>query len=232
MNKKIGVLIYEHLQPMDFNGPWEVLSIWKNNLNAPIDLYLISETGSDVQCDSALTVKSHVDFEHCPALDYLIVPGGRGRLKQVNNPKIINFITQQAAHNQLIISVCTGMFLLHQTGLLKNRSATTYWRALPELQQFGDVNIVEDRVVKSGRIWTAGGISSGIDLAFELIAEIAGKETAGQVQLLFEYFPNNNVYCSLNTANTLPPYHGSNGIDPVYVPEYIENYIEEKNKKE
>lgn len=228
MNKTIGVLIYDNVQPMDFIGPWEVLSSWKNILKAPVDMYLVSENGSYVQCDNNIIVKAHIDFEHCPALDYLIIAGGRGRLVQINNDKIINFIKKQAKHNQYIISVCTGMFLLHKAGILQDKAATTYWRAMPELQNFGDVQVIEDRVVKYGNVWTAGGISSGIDLAFELIAEIAGKETAGQVQLLFEYFPRDAVYCSLDTVNTLPPYQGSQGIDLPYVPKYIRDYIKTK----
>ncbi len=69
------------------------------------------------------------------------------------------------------------------------------------------MNVAEERVVKSGKIWTSGGVSSGIDLAFELIAEIAGKEEAGRVQLLFEYFPKRTIYCNVETAKSLPAYY-------------------------
>lgn len=223
----LGVLLYENVQPMDVLGPWEVLSFWKNILHAPINMYLIAEQSGYVQCDNDIILKAHCDFNQCPSLDYLIVPGGRGRLTQVNNTKLINFIKQQADHCKYIISVCTGMFLLHQAGVLKNKTATTYWRALPELKACSDVQVIEERVVKDGNIWTAGGVSSGIDLAIELIAEIAGHETAGQVQLLFEYFPKNNVCCSLNTINTLPPYHGSTGVEQPQLPKYIKKYINE-----
>ncbi len=236
MNKTLGILIYDNVQPMDFIGPWEVLSLWKKVLNAPIDMYLVSENGAYIQCDNNIIVKAHIDFEHCPNLDYLIIAGGPGRLIQVNNDKIISFIKKQAQHNQYIISICTGMFLLHKAGILKNKAATTYWRAMPELQSFGDVIVIEDRVVKYGNVWTAGGISSGIDLALELIADIAGKEIAGKVQLLFEYFPKDTVYCSQDTANTLPSYQGyldtsKSNIEPPYVPKYIRAYIETKKDK-
>jgi hypothetical protein len=81
------------------------------------------------------------------------------------------------------------------------------WRALSELRSLKDVDVAEERVVKSGKIWTSGRVSSGIDLAFELIAEIAGKQEAGRVQLLFEYFPKRTIYCNLETAKSLPPYY-------------------------
>jgi transcriptional regulator GlxA family with amidase domain len=106
-----------------------------------------------------------------------------------------------------VISVCTGMFLLHKAGLLMNKPVTTYWRALSELRSFKDIDVKEERVVKSGNIWTTGGVSSGIDLAFELIAEIAGNEEAGRVQLLFEYFPKRTIYCNLQSSKSLPPYY-------------------------
>jgi hypothetical protein len=85
--------------------------------------------------------------------------------------------------------------------------------------------VVEKRVVKNDKVWTAGGITSGIDLALEFIAEIAGEKTAGQVQLLLEYFPQQEIYCSMATVNTLPPYQGTTGIVKPHLPEYIKKYL-------
>lgn len=229
MNNNLGLLLYENVQPMDVIGPWEVLSFWKNILKAPINLYLVAENGGFISCDNDIILKAHCDFKHCPPLDYLIVPGGRGRLAQVNNDRLITFIKQQAKNCRYIISICTGMFLLHKAGLLKEKTTTTYWRAMPELKTFTDVHVIEDRVVKCGNIWASGGVSSGIDLALELIAEIAGKEIAGQVQLLIEYFPSNKVYCSMKTADALPPYLGNADSNNPDLPEYIKNYIKTKN---
>jgi transcriptional regulator GlxA family with amidase domain len=116
------------------------------------------------------------------------------------------------------------MFLLHKAGLLRDISVTTYWRALPELRSLGGVEVEEKRVVKSGRIWTSGGVSSGIDLAFELIAEIAGEAEAGKVQLLFEYFPKRTIYCDLETSKSLPPYYQTK--EPA-LSEYMRDAIEQ-----
>jgi transcriptional regulator GlxA family with amidase domain len=207
MARKLGVVLYENVQPMDVIGPWEVLAIWKNLLHAPLEMYLISENGGLVKCDDDIVLTAHCDFNASPQLDYLIVPGGRGRREQVNNERLIAFIKEKARTSDKIISVCTGMFLLHKAGLLEGKPVTTYWRALSELRLLKDVDVEEKRVVKSGSIWTSGGVSSGIDLAFELIAEIAGKEEAGRVQLLFEYFPKRTVYCNLETSKSLPPYY-------------------------
>lgn len=224
MNKKLGILIYDDVQPMDFIGPWEVFSFWKNTLHAALDMYLISENGSEVRCVDDITVKAHCDFNTAPQLDYFIVPGGKGRLQQVNNEKLIAFIQQQAKTSQYILSVCTGMFLLYQAGLLDGLSVTTYWRALPEVTALKNVKIEGERVAKNKRIWMSGGISSGIDLALELIAEVAGKETAGKVQLLFEYFPSRTRYCTLEMASELPPYYGKE--EKTLLPEYMRKEME------
>jgi transcriptional regulator GlxA family with amidase domain len=225
MPKKLGLVLYEDVQPMDVIGPWEVLAIWKKVLGASIEMYLISEKGGLVRCDDDIILSAHCAFNDCPDLDYLIVPGGRGRREQVDNDRLIAFIQAKAKAADKIISVCTGMFLLHRAGLLRNIPVTTYWRALAELRSFKDLQVAEERVVKSGKIWTTGGVSSGIDLAFELIAEIAGKEEAGRVQLLFEYFPKRTIYCNLETAKSLPPYYDTK--EPV-PSKYIADIIREE----
>src|SRR3989338_6960165 len=223
MISNIGIVLYENVQPMDVIGPWEVFSFWKNILNAPIHMHLISQNGSYVECDNAIILKAHCDFDHAPPIDCLIIPGGRGRRDQVNNKDLISFIKKQSEKCKYILSICTGMFLLYEAGMLNGKSATTYWRALSELKALPGVNVIENRVVKNGNIWTSGGVSSGIDLALELIAEIAGEETAGQVQLLFEYFPKDTVYCTEKTIHTLPPYQ--RGEPPPCLPEYIQKYM-------
>lgn len=223
MNKQLGLLLYDEAQPMDVIGPWEVFSFWKNISPTPFDMHLISETGQLVQCDNGVTLKAHCDFKNAPSLNYLIIPGGSGRRKQVHNPALLAFIQKQAKHCDYLLSVCTGMFLLYQAGLLKSQSVTTYWRALPEVKKFPDVHIEEKRIVKNEKIWLSGGVTSGIDLALAFIAETAGKEAAGKVQLLLEYFPKNNYYATAEMAASLPPYNDKN--EPLILPAYIKDHL-------
>jgi transcriptional regulator GlxA family with amidase domain len=217
------MILYPVEQPMDVIGPWEIFSTWKNTLSAPLDMYLISETGDSVACDNGITLNANTDFTRCPQLDYLIIPGGRGRITQTNNPVLLKFIQQQAPQCKHILSVCTGAFILIQSGILQDEFITTYWRDLPELLAMNNVHVKEQRIVKSGKIWASGGVSSGIDLALEVIADVAGKETAGKVQLLFEYFPEGKLFATLDTMKNLPTYYNNSA--PPHLAEYIEEYI-------
>lgn len=229
MRKKLGILLYKDVQPMDVIGPWEVFSFWQQILHAPLDMYLVAETAGFIECDNNIVLKAHTDFQQAPQFDYFIVPGGRGRNNEINNEKLITFVQAQAKHCDYLLSVCTGMFLLLKAQLLVGKPMTTYWRALPELQALPNISIIEDRIVKEGHIWLSGGVTSGIDLALELIAEVAGTETAGQVQLLCEYFPRDVVYCTEQTAQSLPAYPTAKK-SQTYLPAYIKKYLVEKNK--
>jgi transcriptional regulator GlxA family with amidase domain len=143
-----------------------------------------------------------------------------GRLEQANNQQLIDFIQRQYQSCKLILSVCTGAFLLAKAGLLKHQSATTYWRAIEELAQDKTIKIVPQRIVKSGKIWTAGGVSSGIDLAIELVKEISGSNDKDKLCLMLEYFPPSSATCNLSLANELPAY-GNKISNTQELPEYI-----------
>ncbi|KTD24944.1 ThiJ/PfpI family [Legionella lansingensis] len=228
VNKKLGVLLYPRVQPMDVIGPWEVFATWKNILGGALEMYLVAETSELIHGVNNIELKPHCDFSNSPQFDFLLIPGGPGRREQVLNKKVIHFISQQAAHCEYILSVCTGVFLLRAANLLQDKQVTTYWRAINELKSTGDVEVIEERMVKSGKIWTAGGVSSGIDLALAFIDEIAGSNTAGKVQLLFEYFPNNKIYCRKNMTSELPPYIPHTQESHEELPDYVKKIIEKE----
>lgn len=217
---KFGFLIYPKIQLMDLIGPMEVLNFWRK-LNPSLEIVCIAENLQPIACGNGMTLQADYTFSDAPALDYLCVPGGPGRIDAMHNAKLLGFIKQCYSQCKLIISICTGVFLLHQAGILTNHKVTTYWLALPELKNDSAIAISEERVVKSGKVWTSGGVSSGIDLIFELINEIDGKTIAGQVQLLFEYFPSNKIYCTHDDINKLPAYINESSKTIRQLPEYI-----------
>lgn len=191
---KFAVLVFPGVEELDFIGPWEMLSMWSRLPSGPGNRMIVAQSMQPVLCAKGLSVNPHLPFELCPELDYLLVPGGQGTRSEVDNPVLIEFIRQQARHCKAVLSVCTGSFLLHRAGLLSGKRATTHWASLDRLRALGDVQVVEERFVRDGAIWSAAGVSAGTDLALAFIAHLAGEEVAGQVQLAAEYYPSTRIY--------------------------------------
>jgi transcriptional regulator GlxA family with amidase domain len=105
-----------------------------------------------------------------------------------------------------VLSVCTGSFLLHRAGLLGGKRATTHWNSLDRMRALGDVEVVEERWVRDGRIWTSAGISAGMDLTLAFVADYAGEEIAGQVQFEAEYYPAGARYGRFEEHPKAPAY--------------------------
>lgn len=224
---KVGFLIYPRMQLMDLVGPLEVFEIWRH-FNPQLENYLIAENTERIPCGVGVELYSHFTVENAPDLDLLIVPGGYGRLEQVANQSLIKFIQRQALCCQKIAAVCTGAFLLQAAGVLVGKAATTYWRAIPELALDPTLTVAEERIVHSGKVWSSGGVSSGIDLALALIADFAGEQIAGKVQLMFEYFPSQQVYDSYPDLTDLPDYPREAKECVRRLPRYIQKYLQSK----
>ncbi len=107
---------------------------------------------------------------------------------------------------QQVLSVCTGAFILQAAGLLQDKQATTHWNSLERLRAFPEVRVIEQRFVRDGNIWTSAGVSAGIDLALALVAELAGAEIAGKVQLAMEYYPSGVKYGNAHLGPEAPGY--------------------------
>jgi transcriptional regulator GlxA family with amidase domain len=201
-----GILVFPEVEELDFVGPWEMLSVWRLvDEGAPKPL-IVAESADSVACANGLSVNPQVSFADCPPLGFLLVPGGSGTRRQVENGALVEFIEAHAGACQCVLSVCTGAFLLHRAGLLSGRRATTAWPELARLRSLGDVDVVEERVVRDGKIWSSAGVSAGMDLALELIATFAGEEVAGRVQASTEYFPSHRRYGDFHAGPEAPAY--------------------------
>jgi transcriptional regulator GlxA family with amidase domain len=197
-----GFLIFPGLEELDLVGPWEMISIWRKSGKGPENCIMVAENPGAVVCERGMSINPHVTFSNCPPLDYLLIPGGQGTRKAVNDLPLIQFVATQAKTCKAMLSVCTGAFVLHRAGLLSNRRATTHWSSLEKLRALGDVDVVEDRIVRDGNIWTSAGISAGIDMALAFIESTADEKTASMVQLGTEYYPSGKLYV---TMHKFPP---------------------------
>jgi transcriptional regulator GlxA family with amidase domain len=201
-----GVIVFEDVEELDFVGPWEMLGMWSKFAGGPEHCYIVAQSLLPVTCAKGLIITPHVSFEQCPPLDFLLVPGGQGTRREVNNDLLINFIADQAKSCKAVLSVCTGTFLLHRAGILSGKKATTHWNSLDRLRALGDVDVVEERFSRDGNIWSAAGVSAGIDVMLAFMESLAGEEAAGMVQLAAEFYPSTKLYGHAHKNPKAPAY--------------------------
>jgi transcriptional regulator GlxA family with amidase domain len=127
-------------------------------------------------------------LDDLPDPDVIVVPGGYGTRPLMHDGPMLDWLRNAHATSQWTTSVCTGSLLLAAAGILEGLEATTHWLELETLRQYG-VTPVTRRVVEQGKVITAAGVSSGIDMALTLAARIAGDDVAQAIQLGIEYDP-------------------------------------------
>jgi transcriptional regulator GlxA family with amidase domain len=202
----LGILIFPNVEELDFIGPWEFFGMWRKHAGGPENCFIVAQSLSPISCAKGLIVHPHVSFEKCPPLDFLLIPGGEGTRQEVDNKVLIEFITDQAKSCKAVLSVCTGSFLLHRAGLLFGKKATTHWNSLDSLRALGDVIVVEERFINDGKIWSAAGVSAGIDATLAFIESFSNEQTAGIVQFAAEYYPSAKLYGAFHTNPKAPDY--------------------------
>jgi cyclohexyl-isocyanide hydratase len=178
-----GFVIFDQITQLDFTGPLQVLHRLPDS-----KVHIIAATLDPVMSDCGLALVPTITFADCPQLDMICIPGGFGVEAAMANPQVIDFVRTQAKGARYVTSVCTGAFVLGTAGLLKGKKATTHWAYHSLLAEVGAIP-TQGRVVRDGHIFTGGGVTSGIDFAFAMVAEIAGDQIAQSIQLAIEYDP-------------------------------------------
>ncbi|MDM0054743.1 DJ-1/PfpI family protein [Variovorax fucosicus] len=201
-----GILLFDEVEELDFVGPWEMLTMWSKVAEGPSNCSVVAQSLGPVRCAKGLSVNPHFSFSDCPPLDYLLVPGGQGTRTEVGNQVLLDFVAAQAKTCKAVLSVCTGAFILHAAGLLSGKKATTHWGSLERLRALGDVEVVEERYVEDGGVWSSAGVSAGIDLMLAFIASVAGHDAAGKVQFSAEYYPSAVRYGTYEAHAQAPAY--------------------------
>ena len=179
----IAFVLFPNVTQLDFTGPLQVLSRIPG-----AKIHIVAKSLAPVTTDAALTLNPTTTFQKCPPVDVLVIPGGFGVDEAMNDPELTAFVKREGARARYVTSVCTGVFILGAAGLLQGKKATTHWAYHDELARIGAIP-VKARVVRDGNIFTGGGVTAGLDFAFTLAAEIAGKNVAKAIQLGLEYDP-------------------------------------------
>lgn len=180
----IAIVLFDRLTALDAVGPYEVLG----NLPGATVTFVATEPGPKRTDTGFLSLTADASLEDVPAPDVVLVPGGPGQAQAEQDQDLLAWLRQVDATSTWTTSVCTGSLVLGAAGLLQGKRATTYWLALEELRRHGATPVAE-RYVFDGKVATAAGVSSGIDLALALVARMAGDEVAQLIQLGIEYDP-------------------------------------------
>lgn len=181
----IAIAAFENMAALDAIGPFEVLA----HLPGATVHWVGLEPGV-VRTEEGAGVGINVDkkLEAVPSPDIIVIPGGHGEQHLRENQRFLSWLLAAHATSTWTTSVCTGSLLLGRAGILQGKRATSHWLALDLLPAFGAEPTLE-RVVIDGKVITAAGVSSGIDMALTLVAEVAGAEVAQTIQLGIEYDP-------------------------------------------
>ena len=183
---QIAIVLYPGLTALDAVGPYEVLRL----LPGAEVRFVGAEPGPVVTDSGVLFLGVTHTYAETPSPDVVLVPGSGPRTATtMTDRRLTEWLLQVHRTTRWTTSVCTGSMILAAAGILDGQPATTHWQVLPALAAMGAKPCGTERIVHSGRIATAAGVSAGIDLALWLAGEIAGRQHAETIQLYIEYDP-------------------------------------------
>ena len=184
----IGIYIYNQAEVLDFSGPFEVFSVANRLAKLGWNIWLVAEEESLVEARGVFQVKPHYSIQNVPELDVLIVVGGV-HSDELRKTEVINWIRKTTEKTQITASVCTGAFLMAEAGLLDGLEVTTHWEDISDLHRnYKNLQVREGiRWIEQGKLFTAAGISAGIDMSLELVSRLASAELAERTARQMEY---------------------------------------------
>jgi len=195
MRSTIGILVFDDAEELDFVGPYEVFAtanqVLANQKKNTTDILIVAERDAAITCAKGMRVLPHATTAACPQLDVLLVPGGIGTRREVENTALLAWIAGTATTCMWVTSVCTGALLLTAAGPAKGKRVTTHWAFVDQLRARGEAaQVLENiRYVRDGNLVTAAGVSAGIDMALWLVGQLHGADLARMVQRAMEYAP-------------------------------------------
>ncbi|MFL5888710.1 MAG: DJ-1/PfpI family protein [Solirubrobacteraceae bacterium] len=181
---QIAIPLYDRFTALDAVGPYDVLGRLPG-----ADLAFVAVEPGPVRTEQrTLALTADKALSEVPRPDIVMVPGGFGTRDLLDDEAMLGWLREAHEHSKWTTSVCTGSLLLAAAGILDGVEAATHWLARDELAALGAIPVPE-RVVQRGKIVTAAGVSSGIDMALHLVALEAGDMAAQAIQLGIEYDP-------------------------------------------
>lgn len=189
----LGIFIFDEVEVLDFAGPFEVFSVASQL--SKYELLQVSTFGSTdelIRTKNGLQVKPDLGFNQLPEFGFLVIPGGDGTKKVIQNSAELSVLKSLILKSQWTMSVCSGSRILGKTGFLENKPYCTHhevFDSMKEIVPSGNPQPNLRFVQSDEKIWTAAGISAGIDLGLHLLEKTYGGELALETANYMEYLP-------------------------------------------
>jgi transcriptional regulator GlxA family with amidase domain len=194
MRRNLAIFVFDDVTELDFCGPFEVFAgAGRREGEGYFNVYTVAEKPGPIVGGKGLSVNPAYTFANCPKPDILLIPGGRGARREMNNPAALDWIRGQYDSLELMLSVCTGALVLAKAGLLEGLAATTHFRAVEELRAVAPNTTLrpEERYIDNGKIILSAGVSAGIDMSLYVIARLYGADKAAETaqHIQYDYWP-------------------------------------------
>lgn len=196
--KQLGILIFDDVEVLDFAGPFEVFSVANQLTDYKIlAVQTLAYGQGPIRAKNGLQVLPDKSLEQLNQLDFLVLPGGDGSKNVIQNPSLMASLQNLVSQTAWTMSVCSGSRILGKSGFLDHKPYCTHQEVFDSMASLVPTGIPkpEHRFIQSdSRIWTAAGISAGIDLAIHLVELTFGKELALATATYMEYMPYTNTH--------------------------------------
>ncbi len=203
---RLGIHVFKDAEVVDYAAPFGVFSVAKR-FDPSLDVFLIADSNRSVQTQAGFTVLPNYSFIDEPAMNAFLIPGGFGTRQETYNPRLHEYI-RSLPESTLLTSVCTGSWIYGEMGLLDGLAATSRKEGdnienspsglvpIDRLAQIAPAaDITRARVVDTGRIITAGGIASGMEMGFHLLRRAGfNEELISDVARVMEYADAYAIY--------------------------------------
>lgn len=187
--KVVAVYIHDGVELLDFAGPGEVFASAKGG--RAFQVVTVASDAKPITSQGFLKVTPTYTFVDCPKPDIIVLPGG-ATSNALKEPRLVEWVKKASADAEVTLSVCTGVFILAEAGLLDGKEATTHWGSIDTLKKtYPKVKVHADkRWVDNGKVVTAAGVSAGIDASLHVVEKLHGKDVADATAKYMEYRRN------------------------------------------
>lgn len=190
MRLNVAIFIFNDVEVLDFAGPFEVFSVASQlHQNRLFNVFTLAENKNPVKAINGLSVNPDYCFETAPKADILIIAGGEGTKALLKHPKVLNNLKTIHNHTTYTATICSGSRIAAVLGLLDGKPYCTHHQVYDDMLNLVPTAIPQKskRFTNSGKLYTSGGISAGIDLSFHLLNKIYGNEVVKTTASYMEY---------------------------------------------